>query len=90
MPSLKGCLLPDGILSGVVSKQNKTAMKTTDRTAAVVGLDVHRRFSTGTARNAEDKIAWRQPLEHVDPTRLRRCVEDWPGGIPVILESSFG
>lgn len=65
-------------------------MKTTDRTAVVVGLDVHRRFSTVTARNAEGKIAWRQRLEHGDRTRLRTCLEDWPGGMPVILESSFG
>jgi len=65
-------------------------MKTTDRTAAMVGLDVHRRFSTVTARNAEGKIAWRQRLEHEDRDGLRRRLEDWPRGIPVILESSFG
>ncbi len=41
-------------------------MKTTDRTAAVIGLDVHRRFSTVAARNAEGKIALRQRLKHAD------------------------
>ncbi len=41
-------------------------MKTTDRTAVAIGVDVHRRFSTVTARNAEGKIAWRQRLEHGD------------------------
>ncbi len=35
-------------------------MKTTDRTAVMVGLDVHRRFSTVTGRNAEGKVVWRQ------------------------------
>jgi transposase len=65
-------------------------MKTTDRTAAMVGLDVHRRFSTVTARNAEGKIAWRQRLEHEDRDDFRKRLEDWPRGIPVILESSFG
>ena len=65
-------------------------MKRTDRRAVVVGLDVHRRFSTVTARNAEGKIAWRQRLDHRDRGRLRECLEDWPEGIPVILESSFG
>ena len=65
-------------------------MKTTDRTAAMVGLDVHRRFSTVTARNAEGKIAWRQRLEHEDRDDLRKRLEEWPRGIPVILESSFG
>ena len=65
-------------------------MKTTDRTAVAIGVDVHRRFSTVTARNAEGKIAWRQRLEHGDRRQLRRYLEDWPGGTPVILESSFG
>lgn len=65
-------------------------MKTTDRTAVVIGLDVHRRFSTVTARNAERKIIWRRRLEHEDRGLLRRRLADWPGGIPVILESSFG
>jgi transposase len=53
-------------------------------------MDVHRRFSTVTARNAEGKIAWRQRLRHEDRELLRECLEDWPRGIPVILESSFG
>ncbi len=65
-------------------------MKTTDRTAVIVGLDVHRRFSTVTGRNAEAKIAWRQRLEHNDRDGFRKRLEDWPQGIPVILESSFG
>lgn len=65
-------------------------MSTTDRRAVVVGLDVHRRFSTVTARNAEGKVAWRQRLGHADRAALRRCLEDWPRRIPVILESSFG
>ena len=65
-------------------------MKTTDRMAVVVGLDVHRRFSTVTARNAEGKIAWRQRLEHEDRKLMRERLDGWPRGIPVILESSFG
>ena len=65
-------------------------MKTTDRTAARVGLDVHRRFSTVTARNAEGKIAWRERLAHEDREALRRRLEEWPRGTPVILEASFG
>lgn len=65
-------------------------MKTTDRTAVMVGLDVHRRFSTVTARNAEGKIAWRQRLRHEDRDDFRKRIEEWPPGIPVILESSFG
>jgi transposase len=65
-------------------------MKSTDRMAAGVGLDVHRRFSKVTARNLEGKIAWRERLEHADRTLLRRRLQDWPRGTPVILEASFG
>ena len=65
-------------------------MKTTDRIAAAIGLDVHRRFSTVTARNAEGKIAWRERLEHEDRDDLRKHLATWPRGMPVILESSFG
>jgi len=56
-------------------------MKTTDRVAVMIGLDVHRQFSTVTTRNAEGKIAWRQRLEHEDHKRLRTYLEDWPQGI---------
>jgi transposase len=65
-------------------------MKTKDRTAVSIGVDVHRRFSTVTARNAEGKIAWRQRLEHKGRDDLRTRLDTWPRGIPVILESSFG
>lgn len=65
-------------------------MKTTDRTAVVVGLDVHRRFSTVTARSVEGKIAWRRRLDHGDRGQLRRVLGGWPKEIGVILESSFG
>lgn len=65
-------------------------MKTTDRTAVMVGLDVHRRFSTVTGRNAEGKVAWRERLGHEDRRLFRQRLDDWPRGIPVILESSFG
>jgi transposase len=65
-------------------------MNTTDQVAVMVGMDVHRRFSTVTGRNAEGKIAWRQRLEHKDRDHFRRRIKHWPRGIPVILESSFG
>jgi transposase len=68
----------------------ETAMKTTVRGAAVVGMDVHRQFSTVTARNAEGKITWRRRLDHGDRGQLGKILMGWPRGIPVILESSFG
>jgi len=66
-------------------------MKTTDRTAAAIGLDLHRRFSTVTARNAEGKIAWRQRLEHGDRDDLRKRLE--AEHVPGLVEKerfSFG
>jgi len=62
----------------------------TRQEVAQIGVDTHRKFSKATARNAAGKVVWRQRVEHGDRTRLQMCLEDWPGGIPVILESSFG
>ena len=65
-------------------------MKSTDRRAVSVGLDVHRRFSQVSARNAEGKIAWRERLDHKSREELRNRLGTWPRGMPVVLESSFG
>jgi transposase len=55
-----------------------------------VGLDCHRKFSRSTARDRENKILFRQRLEHADRTRLRQQMQLWPSGTHVILEGSFG
>ena len=55
-----------------------------------IGLDVHRKFSKVSARNAHGKIIWRQRLQHTDRQALRRQLDDWPQGTPVILEGTFG
>jgi len=38
-------------------------------------VDVHRRFSTVTVRNAEGKMVWRQRLDHEDRNDLRKNLE---------------
>ena len=55
-----------------------------------MGLDIHRKFSTVTARDGQDKIVWRQRLEHTDRPRMRARLADWPSGTPVVLEGTFG
>ena len=62
----------------------------TNRKVAQVGCDCHRMFSKITARDEEGCIVWRQRLEHDDRVTLREQVSDWPKGIPVILEGTFG
>jgi transposase len=55
-----------------------------------VGLDCHRKFTRATARDAANRILFRQRLEHADRAQLRRQMTLWPAGTPVILEGSFG
>jgi hypothetical protein len=72
---MKGCLLPDGTLPVVFALRKEIVMQTTDRTAAAIDVDVHRRFSTVTVRNAEGKMVWRQRLDHEDRNDLRKNLE---------------
>ena len=62
----------------------------TNRKVAQVGCDCHRLFSRITARDEDNRIIWRQRLEHGDRVRLRKQLSDWPKGTPVILEGTFG
>jgi len=55
-----------------------------------IGLDSHRTFSKVTARGPDDQIVWRQRLDHRDRMKLRKQLEAWPKGTPVVLESTFG
>ncbi|HEX4794241.1 MAG TPA: IS110 family transposase [Humisphaera sp.] len=55
-----------------------------------VGLDVHRKFSMASLRDASGKVVARERLEHDDLTKLDRRVGCWPAGTPVILEATFG
>jgi transposase len=55
-----------------------------------LGLDSHRTFSSVTARDAQGEIVWRKRLEHGDRGPLRRELQTWPKGVPVVLEGTFG
>ena len=55
-----------------------------------IGLDAHRKFSKVTARDEDNRIVWRQRLEHGNRHKLRDQLRSWPPGTPVILEGTFG
>jgi transposase len=55
-----------------------------------VGCDCHRLFSKLTARDEDDRIVWRQRLEHGDRIKLHEQLRGLPKGTPVILEGTFG
>ncbi len=55
-----------------------------------IGVDSHRKFSKVTGRDAEGRVVWRQRLEHADRAALRERLRQWPKGVPVVLEGTFG
>lgn len=67
-------------------------MKNADRrlSVAAIGMDVHYKFSSVTMRDSEGKIVARERLEHADRAALRQRLSQWPPGVPVVLEASFG
>jgi transposase len=64
-------------------------MKIYDKVAQV-GLDVHRKFSSASLRDASGKVIARERLDHVDRQKLRERITQWPQGTPVVLEATFG
>jgi transposase len=54
------------------------------------GLDVHYGFSQVTMRNGAGQVELRERLEHRERAALRRRLGQWPKGMPVVLEGSFG
>ncbi|MGD0464033.1 MAG: IS110 family transposase [Tepidisphaeraceae bacterium] len=59
-------------------------------TVTQVGLDVHRKFSSASLRDATGKVIARERLDHVDRQKLRERIAQWPHQTPVILEATFG
>ena len=59
-------------------------------TVACVGCDVHRTFSTWTARDGMNRVVMRGRLDHRDRASMRKVLSGFPAGTPVVLESSFG
>lgn len=62
----------------------------TKQSVARIGMDIHRNFSQVTARDGQERIVWRQRLEHRERDGLRRHLASWPAQTPVVLEGSFG
>jgi transposase len=55
-----------------------------------VGMDSHRTFSRLTARDADNHVVLRQRLEHDDRQKMRKQLQRFAPGTPVILEGTFG
>lgn len=53
-------------------------------------MDVHYKFSSVTFRDSGGRIVARQRLDHPDRQKLRRRLSQWPAGIQVVMEASFG
>ena len=55
-----------------------------------VALDHHNRFGRLTARDADNRVVFRERLEYEDREKLRQRLGRFPAGMPVILEGTFG
>ena len=67
-------------------------MKNRDRYDSVAcgGMDVHYQFSNVTMRDSEGRIELRERLDHRERDALRRSLAQWPKGVPMVMEASFG
>jgi len=65
-------------------------MKNQDGSVAYGGMDVHYKFSNVTLRDAGGAVVTRQRLDHRDREGLRRQLAQWPRGMVMVLEASFG
>jgi len=54
------------------------------------GMDVHREFSNVTLRDAQGNVVMREKMKHRDGDGLRWWFSQWPAGLDVVLEASFG
>ena len=57
---------------------------------AVVGTDVHYKFSTVTFRDSVGDVVGRERLDHTNRQALRQQLSRWPEAMMVVMESSFG
>lgn len=64
-------------------------METTP-TVSHIGCDLHKKFTIAVARDAHNRLLWRQRLEHADRAELHARLRAWPPDTPVIFEASFG
>ena len=54
------------------------------------GMDVHYKFSNVTFRDQNGRVVRRERLMHAERGKLQQRLSRWPGGIPIVLEASFG
>ena len=57
---------------------------------AGIGMDVHYQFSKVGFRDGQGVLVRRERLDHPDRAKLRERLAQWPKGVPVVLEASFG
>ena len=57
---------------------------------ASAGMDVHRKFSNVTLRDAQGDVVVREKIKHEDSEDLQCWFSQWPTGLDVVLEASFG
>jgi len=65
-------------------------MKNRYASVAYGGMDVHRKFSNVTLRDAQGEVVSRERLDHVDRRKLREHLARWPQGTLLVMEASFG
>ena len=65
-------------------------MKKRYGSVAYGGMDVHRKFSNVTLRDARGEVVARERLDHVDRRKLREHLARWPKGTLLVMEASFG
>jgi len=65
-------------------------MKKRYESVAYGGMDVHRKFSSVTLRDAEGRVVARERLDHEDRRKLREHLARWPKGTVLVMEASFG
>lgn len=62
----------------------------TDCSVTAAGMDVHYQFSRVALVNAQGRVVRRERVEHRDRAALVRQVRQWPAGLTVVMEASFG
>lgn len=55
-----------------------------------IGMDVHYKFSRYSMRDADGKVVYRGRLDHPGRKQLREKLGQWPRGVPIVMEASFG
>ncbi|MCK4624832.1 MAG: transposase [Phycisphaerae bacterium] len=65
-------------------------MKKLYANVAFGGMDVHYKFTSVTFRDMNGLVVAREKLDHRDREKLKRRLSQWPPGLPVVMEASFG